>query len=561
MLHQWSTLKDSLLHVDALVLGGGITGAGVARDAAMRGLSVLLLDSHDFASGTSHLTSKLIHGGLRYLDQGKIRLAAEGVMERDRLLNRLAPNLVRPMKFILPYEGRKFPKWLFTVVGIQTYGFIELYRSGRSCLPLFAPQLRRAYPGLLQHPLGVSYWDAQTNDARLVMSVLRTAQQYGAAILNYASLEEVRFEGGVWKLRVVRDGIALDVVARSVVNATGPWSPRTAECLGVTPAELLWVKGSHLLVNRKPDFGDDAIIIRSTRDHRPLWVIPWETRLIVGSTEKRFHGDLREVHPDADEVDDLWTSLLHFFPTHGFTRSDIRGAYAGVRPIVPQEEDSENRLSRRHEIQKDLDRRLVSIHGGKLTTFRKMAEEAVDALSEVLGIAPPDDTVRASLRKSMLWPGLDIKSGARLVEELAAARNGATPFRGIVEHLIRHYGPDASDILGASSSTPEALTPLFDALPHTIAELRYLCRSEQVLHLADLAKRRTPIYFLADRAGLDAWPGVLDQLADVLEWSPRRRADELAELDREFRADTAALDDTLPEIDPLRGDLRPVGTT
>lgn len=531
------------LEVDCLVLGGGITGAGVARDAAMRGLRTLLVDSHDFASGTSHLTSKLIHGGLRYLDQGKIRLAAEGVMERDRLLNRLAPNLVRPMKFIIPYEGRKLPKWLFTVVGIQTYGFIELYRSGRGCLPLFAGQLRRNYPAMLEHPFGVSYWDAQTNDARLVMAVLRTANAHGAATMNHTAMHDARFDGDAWRVRLLRDGQELEVRARSVVNATGPWSPTAARQLGIEPANLLWLKGSHLLVTRKPNFGDDAIIIRSVRDNRPLWVIPWETRLIVGSTEKRFDGDLREVHPDADEVEDLWSSLLHFFPGCHFTREDIKGAYAGVRPIVAQDEESENRLSRRHEIQLDRQRRLITIHGGKLTTFRKMAEEAVDQLGDLLGFAAPSSELRGKLRKALLWPDIDRPQAKKLGDELAS-QPSATPFaRTVVDHLVRIYGSDAREILSDGRLAPDCLTPLFNGLPYTLAELTYLIRTEHVLHLADLAKRRTSTYFLADRAGLDRWPTILIALASDLGWSPRRRDEELAELDRQFRADMAAMDE------------------
>lgn len=539
VLTKTSPVQVDCVEVDCLVLGGGITGAGVARDAAMRGLRTLLVDSNDFASGTSHLTSKLIHGGLRYLDQGKIRLAAEGVMERDRLLNRLAPNLVRPMKFIIPYEGCKLPKWLFTVVGIQTYGFIELYRSGRGCLPLFAGQLRRNYPALLEHPFGVSYWDAQTNDARLVMAVLRTANAHGAATMNHTAMHGARFDGDAWRVRLLRDGQELNVRARSVVNATGPWSPTAARQLGIEPANLLWLKGSHLLVTRKPVFGDDAIIIRSVRDNRPLWVIPWETRLIVGSTEKRFDGDLREVHPDADEVEDLWSSLLHFFPGCHFTREDIKGAYAGVRPIVAQDGSSDNQLSRRHEIQLDRDRRLITIHGGKLTTFRKMAEEAVDQLGDLLGVAAPSSELRGKLRKAMLWPDIDRPQAKKLADELASQTSAKSAARTVVDHLVRIYGNDARKILAQGRLLPEALTPLFDGLPYTRAELTYLVRSEHVLHLPDLAKRRTSTYFLADRAGLDHWPRILETLAPDLGWSPRRQAEELAELDRQFRADMA----------------------
>ncbi len=539
--------------VDCLVLGGGITGAGIARDAAMRGLRTLLVDSHDFASGTSHLTSKLIHGGLRYLDQGKIRLAAEGVMERDRLLNRMAPNLVRPLKFVIPYEGRRFPKWLLTVVGIQSYGFIELCRSGRGCKPLFRRQLRRDYPDLREHPLGVSYWDAQTNDARLVMATLRTAQSHGATLMNYTEIEEAHVDGNAWRI-VLRSrplpgregaGVRVEgtdgcwsVRARSIVNATGPWAPQTCRLLGVEPVALLWVKGSHLLVRRPESFGNDAIIIRSIGDGRPLWVIPWETRLIVGSTERRHHGDLRDVRPDADEIDDLWTSFIHYFPRCGLSRSDICAAYAGVRPIVEQAGESDNSLSRKYEILLDHDRRLVTVNGGKLTTFRRMAEKTVDAVDRLVARREADSTLRARLRNDRLWPGLSIEEAAQLTTELRGRWNGSAGARPVVDHLVRLYGRDAEQILADAAHDIE---PLFAGLPYCMAELAYLVRAEHTSCLLDLVKRRTSIYFLAEGAGLGRLSDMVEQLAEVHHWDPRRCKQEINSVADEFCADCAGI--------------------
>jgi glycerol-3-phosphate dehydrogenase len=525
---------------DCLVLGGGITGAGVARDAAMRGLATLLVDSHDFASGTSHVTSKLIHGGLRYLDQGKIRLAAEGIMERDRLLHRLAPNLVHPLKFVIPYEARRFPKWLLTVVGIQSYGFLELCRNGRGCKPLFGPQLRRDYPTMLEHPLGVSYWDAQTNDARLVMATLRTAQAHGATLLNYTMVEDAQFERDAW--RVVLSGAhgPLTVHARSIVNATGPWTPHTNRLLGVEPVALLWIKGSHLLLRRPQRFGNDAVIIRSVRDLRPLWVIPWETRLIVGSTERRFHGDLRDVRPDTDEIDDLWDSLVHYFPRHDLSRDDIRGAYAGVRPIIEQTGESDNRLSRKYEILLDGPRRLVTVNGGKLTTFRRMAEKTVDALDGLLGRPAPPPALRRQLRHARLWPGLNVPEADRLSAELARS-NGASVAGDILDHWVRVYGREAATILVKVAAQPAWGKRLFPGLPYCLAELAYLFRAEQVRGLLDLVKRRTSIYFLADEAGAGRTAEILQELQPVHEWDSRRQEQELESLIGEFRADCAAL--------------------
>jgi glycerol-3-phosphate dehydrogenase len=535
--------------VDCLVLGGGITGAGVARDAAMRGLRTLLVDSHDFASGTSHLTSKLIHGGFRYLEHWHLRLVIEGIIERERLMNHLAPHLVRPLRFVLPFEMRKLPKWLMAVGVVQGYGLAQWLHSGRRS-SAFWGTLRREFPFLSGPPLGIAFWDAQANDARLVYSVLRSAEQCGATLWNYTSLVDASFESGAWNVSLRREGYSWDypIRARTLVNATGPWSHLTARLLECAPQETQWIKGSHILLRRPSQFGSDAIIIRSLRDGRALWAVPWENRVLVGSTESRYAGDLRRVRPTPDEIDDLFDSIRGAFPLLGFSRDDIRCAYAGVRPIADQTACSENSLSRRHSIQVDAAKHLITVAGGKLTTFRKMAEQAVDEMDRLLQRPSASRELRRRLRSSPLWPGFKglQLDALRTVTEVRGRAQGISP--EMVHHLVKAYGHDATAILDDVGRRPDWGRPLAEGLPYCLAELIYLCRAERVCHLLDLLKRRTPLYFLADEGGFGFLPEAIDDIAHVLNWDSARSEAELESVANEYSEDLEAVGVPLPQI-------------
>jgi glycerol-3-phosphate dehydrogenase len=529
--------------VDCLVLGGGITGAGVARDAAIRGLRTLLVDSRDFASGTSHLTSKLIHGGFRYLEHLHFRLVWEGILERERLLNRIAPHLVRPLNFVLPFRRGQWAKWLLAGGVVQLYGASHWLHSGRRSSAYGRRWLRRELPYFRGDPIGITFWDAQANDARLVMATLRSAACYGAALMNYTAVEQARFENGVWTLTLFPAGgnPPIHVRARVLVNATGPWSALTGSLLGVRSEAPLWIKGSHILLRRPRRFGEDAIVIRSVRDGRPLWAVPWENRLMVGTTESYYSGDLRDVRPTTDEITDLFLSTSAAFPTFGLKWDDIRCAYAGVRPIVSQQADSENSLSRRHMIRVDADRHLVTVSGGKLTTFRRMAEQSVDAIDRLLARPSPPRAVRRRLRRALLWPSVRPAEAARLRVLLTRRirQNGLTV--EVIDHLVRLYGSDALKIADSAERSPVWSECPFQGQTTCVAELAYLCAAEHVRHLLDLVKRRTALYFLADECGLSAWPEIIEQLAPILGWDPDRRDQELSCLAAEINADLAAL--------------------
>lgn len=531
----------SLREVDCLVLGGGITGAGVARDAAMRGLRTMLIDAADFASGTSHVTSKLVHGGLRYLEQFRFRLVVEGSIERDRLLRRMAPNLVTPIRFLIPFERRSLLRWLMVVTGLQLYGLIERIRWGRRTSAYGADRLRRDFPLLKPHPFGVTYWDAQTNDARLVLSTIRSASAASAEVYNYTTLRDANFADQRWHLTLESPDRGIwHVRARCVVNATGPWSPETAKQLGAPVPELLWLKGTHILLSRPASFGDDAVIIRSTRDRRSLWVIPWHNRLIVGATESIYDGDLRAIHPTPDEVDDLFDSTEQAFPNAGLTRNAISGAYSGVRPILLQPGVTENHLSREYKIERDDERALVTVSGGKLTTFRRMAERAVNVVQGIVASAPPSPELRLRLRSQMLWPGIARATARRLHLQLSPRARQLRVEQSTLVHLVRHYGADASLVLDDIAANADHGRPLFANLPYSLAELAYVTRAEAVYHLLDLIRRRTPIYFLANGGGSLRFPEIAAHVAPILGWSAKRQAEEINLARDTLRADHAA---------------------
>lgn len=526
--------------VDCLILGGGITGAGVARDAAMRGLSTLLLESRDFASGTSHVTSKLIHGGLRYLQHGHFRLVLEGIVERERLLTSIAPHLVRPLRFLVTFGANELPRWTAAVAASQLYGLLQWWHTGLRSGVVSGRGLRRDYPLLAGDSLGIRFWDAQANDARLVIASLRSASSMGARIRNYTRVVAAEPGGDGWTVELVDgDGNSSSVRAATLVNATGPWSALTSEWLGTSTTPTMWIKGSHILLQRPVDFGDDAVVLRSVRDGRILWAVPWHNRVMVGSTESHFEGDLREVHPSRAEIDDLFESFVAAFPYSGVTRGSIRCAYAGIRPIVQQETSCENSLSRRHCIEVDEARRLVTVSGGKLTTFRRMAEETVDRISDLLHRPQPTRDVRRRLRNMPLWPGLSARETADLERDWAALfhRQGVAP--ETVSHLIRQYGADARGILDEGVSHPEQLRPVSQDLPHSLAEFRYVARHERVRHMSDIVKRRTGLYFLANEFGEAMLSHIARAVGPVLGWDEQRQDREVDATLLEFEADVS----------------------
>jgi glycerol-3-phosphate dehydrogenase len=361
--------------LDVLVVGGGIVGSGVARDAAMRGLRVGLVDRHDFAFGTSSRSSRLLHGGLRYLEQGRVGLVREASLEK-RVLHRIAPHLAQPLGFLFPtYTGDR-PLWQLRI-GVKLY---DLLCSGRNFSPsrgLNRTETLRNLPALAETDLvgAVRYFDALTNDTRLTLDTIRSASRHGATAANYTRFHAAHREPGGWRceLEDVLTGRRLAVRARSIVNATGPW----AQGLPHSRVRLRLTKGIHLVVDRRRLPVTDAVVI--TEGKRILFVIPWGERLIIGTTDTDYQGAPEDVATEAADVAYVLRAVNNFFPSVRLTEPDVISTWAGLRPLIANPDGSPSDLSRGHQI-KSPEPGWWDVAGGKLTTYRLMAEQTVDRI-------------------------------------------------------------------------------------------------------------------------------------------------------------------------------------
>jgi glycerol-3-phosphate dehydrogenase len=368
--------------LDVLVIGGGIVGAGVARDAAMRGMRVGLVEQHDFASGTSSRSSRLLHGGIRYLAQGRIGLVREANKEKT-VIREIAPHLAEPLAFIFPTRKGTPWSWWKLSIGVKLYDLLCGWRRlGRSS-SLNAQQTLALLPGLSTDRLtgSVRYFDGLTNDARLVLDTLRSAARYGASVRNYVRFDSARRDGDVWIAAIEggRSGNVSEVQARAIVNAAGPWSDR----LPNSSTKLRLTKGVHLVVDRERFAVLDAVVI--AEGSRILFAIPWGERVILGTTDTDYDGPLDNPPCNAEDVDYVLRAVNDAFPTARLARADVLSTWAGLRPMVADPHGNPSDISRRHEI-KMCHAGWWDVTGGKLTTYRLMAEETVTQIARHLGM-------------------------------------------------------------------------------------------------------------------------------------------------------------------------------
>jgi glycerol-3-phosphate dehydrogenase len=368
---------------DVLVIGGGIVGAGVARDAAMRGLRTALVEQRDFAGGTSSRSSRLLHGGIRYLAQGRLGLVREASREKA-VIARIAPHLAEPLPFLFPTRRGTPWSWWKLSAGVRMYDLLcGLKNFGRSS-SLGVEATRKLLPGLSPTNLSgaVRYFDALTSDARLVIDTLRSAERHGATVINDMRLVDAgpKGEGSVWRatLEDADSSEGFDVLARTIVNAAGPWSDRIPQS-GTT---LRVTKGVHLVVHRRR-FSVPEAVVMAERD-RLLFAIPWGERVILGTTDTDYQGDLAEPSCDAADVAYVLETVNITFPEARLTPDDVVSFWSGLRPLVADPHGNPSDISRRHEI-KSSHPGWWDVTGGKLTTYRQMAEETVDALLKHLG--------------------------------------------------------------------------------------------------------------------------------------------------------------------------------
>jgi glycerol-3-phosphate dehydrogenase len=496
---------------DLLVVGGGVTGAGIALDAASRGLDVLLVERDDFASGTSSRSSKLIHGGLRYLEQRNFALVREALHERALLLTRVAPHLVHPVSFLLPL-GRRWQRAYFGA-GLVLYDGLGGRRRavpchrhlGRAATLAAAPALRE--DGIVG---GIRYFDAQTDDARFVVTLVRTALAHGAAALSRVAvtgfLGDRRVEGA--SLRDVETDAAFEVRARATVLATGVWTNELEELAGVRrPVPIRASKGVHLLVPRDRLELRDALILRA--DRSVLLVIPWGAHWLIGTTDSEYELNGSEPVAAAADVDYLLSHVNRVL-RRPLARADVTGVFAGLRPLVDPGGRNTAAVSREHVVREPRPG-LVTIAGGKYTTYRVMAAAAVDAAARQIGAR-----LERSRTGALPLLGADGLDAARC--ELA--RLGFEP--AAADRLVGRYGGLAVEIGLQVLREPALADELPGAAPYLAAEAAHAVAYEGALHVEDVLARRTRISFEASDGGFAAAPLVAQTMARRLGWSPDR---------------------------------------
>ena len=467
---------------DLVVVGGGITGCGVMLDAAQRGLRVLVLEKADVGSGTSSRSSKLIHGGLRYLKQMQIRITRLACRERDRLLA-LSPHLVTPVSFLYPaYDGDRTPGWQ---VDLGLWMYDRLTQRPDRHLEVTAGEAERSTPGLRTEGLdrALVYGDAMTDDARLTLAVAATGAAYGGLLLTRAEVVAA-LRDGAGELRgvAVRDlesGRAHRVEARVVLNATGHWTDELRERFGLDGRRLRPSRGVHLVLPSALLPTEVALLVASPDDGRPVFVIPNPEGVLVGTTDLFHEGALDDPRPTRGEVDYLLRVVRHTFPERAIATSDLLGAFAGLRPILSSHAETPSEASREEEVWDE--EGLLTVAGGKLTTYRSTAEEVVDRVVERL----PADRERRVGESATAGTPLFGLAPPDLPARLAERGVGEAVAGG----MARRLGA-TSWVALALASGPEELAPLLDGGDLCAAEVRAHLRHGAVLHLDDLLLRR-----------------------------------------------------------------------
>jgi glycerol-3-phosphate dehydrogenase len=472
--------------LDLLVIGGGITGAGVARDAALRGLRTALVERDDFASGTSSRSSRLIHGGLRYLEHGEFHLVFEASRER-RTLMRIAPHLVTPLRFAWPvYRGARVPTWKLRAA-LMLYDALALFRNIEHHHMCSAAELEALEPALRRDGLvgGGTYYDAHADDALLTLANARAAADAGALVINHAAAKALLMENGAVRgaeIRCELTGRVLRAGAKCIVNATGPWSDLLRHLADpAAKTGIRGTKGAHIAVPRARVGNKDAIAITHPRDGRVMFILPAGAFTIVGTTDTDYDGPLDDVRASHEDVAYLLEAVNHYAPAAALGVNDVTAAWAGIRPLVASGASTTAAVSREHTIALTAPG-MLTVTGGKLTTYRLMAAQIVDRAEKIIG-APH---VRASTDRVPLVN--DDRTG-------------------------RYDGPGA--------------IPLSPDLPYVWGQVRDAVTHGMALRIADVLVRRIPAAFETRDHGVSLAPAVARVMAPLLGWSAERERDEL----------------------------------
>jgi glycerol-3-phosphate dehydrogenase len=514
--------------LDVLVVGGGVVGTGVALDAVSRGLSTGLLEQRDLASGTSSRSSKLIHGGLRYLEMLDFSLVREALKERGLLYTRLAPHLIRPVPFLYPLTHRGWER-PYVGSGLLLYDAMARFGPVEAGLPRHRHLSRKAVariapdfaPGSFAG--AIRYYDCQVDDARLVVTVARTAAAHGALLANRAKVVGFLREGervvGVRALDL-EDGRELQIRARVVVNAAGVWTDEIQEMVGGRGAlHVQASKGIHLVVPRDRIRSEAGFIVRT--ETSVLFVIPWGRHWIIGTTDTPWNLD--KSTPAASRTDiDYVLNHVNAILREPLDHEDVEGVYAGLRPLLSGESEPTSRISREHTVVTPVPG-LVMIAGGKLTTYRIMARDAVDAAAHSL--TSSGTTVRESITDRVPLLGADGWETRTNQRVQLGRRSGLHVAR--IDHLLGRYGDLVDDLLALMEKRPELAEPLEGAEDYLAAEVVYAVTHEAARHLEDVLTRRTRISIETFDRGVRAAPVAAALMGAELGWDDARRAEEV----------------------------------
>lgn len=516
--------------LDVLVIGGGITGAGIALDAAVRGLRVGILEAEDWSDGTSSRSSKLVHGGLRYLEMLDFALVHEALTERDLLITELAPHLVQPVSFLFPLQHRVWQR-AYIGAGVALYDALASMSRGGRAMPLHRHVskrgIHRLFPGLRDDVAvgALRYWDAAVDDSRLVLSVLRTAVEQGALAASRTRVTQLTRDGGRVTGAIVEDvetGTQHAIRARHVISSTGVWTEETESLAGgdTNGLRVLASKGVHIVVPRERIRGDVGIILQTEKS--VLFIIPWSRYWIIGTTDTPWTGGLRTPAASAADIEYVLEHANSVL-ADPISRDDIVGVFAGLRPLLQPHKagnGSSAKVSREHTVAEAAPG-LTVIAGGKLTTYRVMAADAVDfAMRDVPGV-PATRTDRVPL------------IGAAGLEDVRARmvhwRRRYNWTAQMASHLIHRYGSLMDELVAMIEAQPDLAKPLQQAPAYLRAEIAYAATHEGVLHLSDLMQYRTRLVYEQADGGLAAADEVLSIVAPILGWGRSRRAREREE--------------------------------
>ncbi len=529
-------LRDEVF--DVLVIGGGVTGAGVALDAASRGLDVALVEQRDWAAGTSSRSSKLIHGGLRYLEQFNFGLVREALSERGLLLERLAPHLVRPVPFLYPLRNFGWER-AYVAAGVTLYDTLGGARHLPRHRHLTRKGAQRIAPSLRPEAMtgAVQYWDAQVDDARHTMTIGRTAARHGAAVVTSAKVTDLLREGERVAGATVKDGETgevIDIRARQVVNATGVWADEIQAMAGRGRIRVRASKGIHLVVPRDRIHSDSGLILRT--ETSVLFVIPWGRHWLIGTTDTDW--DLAKSHPAASATDiDYLLQRVNAVLRTPLTHADVEGVFAGLRPLLYGESEATSKLSREHAVGQSV-AGLVTIAGGKYTTYRIMAKDAVDAVAFNL-----DKRVPSSPTHRLPLVGADGYDAVVNERHRMARDVGIHVAR--VDHLLGRYGSRVTDLLDLISDRPELGERLPGCDDYLKVEAVYAASHEGALHVDDALARRMRISIESWSRGTESVATVAGLMGEVLDWDEEQVKDEIAHYEARVAAERES--QTMPD--------------